>query len=122
MAELQDFAQVVAQGVLNEVQTALADEWDSVSEQTKDDIKLAALRIGQLTLEAQTGKDVTQKVALLKSIVLDFKAAGKFKSAVAAEKAQRAFWEGVGRVAEGIGTFLKTVAIGGLKGLTGGVV
>lgn len=118
---MSDFAQVVAQGVLNEIEVALGDEWADVPAQTKDDIKLAALRVGQLALEERAGKDVSAKMALLRSVVLDFKAAGKFKSAVAAEKAQQAFWKGVSKVAESIGTFLLTFAGGALKGLTGGV-
>lgn len=118
MDEPEKLVKDIAAGILESVQTALADEWDSVSDETKDYVRRAAKRVGDLTYRKLVkGEDVEQQLKLVYSVVADFKAAGRFKSAVAAQKAEAAFWVGVQRVGESLSKFFLTLAKGAISGV-----
>lgn len=106
-------------GILAQVKEQLKDEWDSVPQETKDDLEKLALRVGELTAKKLTGQDVDRQMALVMSTVKDFELAGKFATKQVAVKAQQAFWEGVKRVGETLGSFLGAFARAGLKGIAG---
>lgn len=109
----------VGKDILDNVKEQLKDKWDSVPDQTKDDIEKTALRVGELTARKLVGEDVDRQMALVMSTVKDFELAGKFASKQIAVQAQEAFWEGVKRVGETLGAFLGGVARAGLKGIVG---
>lgn len=112
-------AKKTADEIMQEVKGALAEEWASIDDQTKADMQNASTRMGELLFRKMTGEDVDAQIALLRSTILDWKVGGLFQSAVVAERAQKAFWRGVERVAETLSTFLFAVARGAIKGATG---
>ena len=119
---LLEAAEKAGKEVLEQIRLSLVDEWDLLAPVVKDDIAMAAYRVGVLTLREYRGEDVTQEMALLHSIVSDFKTGGKIQSVILAKKVEDSFWKGVSKVAESLGTFLRIFGQGALKGLLGGVV
>lgn len=119
--DLQAAAKKVADEVLMEMRTALHDEWDRLSAELKQDITATAIRAGELTLREYSGEDVTAQMAVVHATVRNFKVIGQLKSAVVAERVENAFWKGVSKVAESLGTFLRIFGQGALKGVLGGL-
>lgn len=120
--DFKALATKVGSDIFASVKVALADEWDSVSDSTKEDIKWTSMRMAELTYRNLQGEDVSSQLAMVQSIVLDWKAGGNFRTAAIAEKAQANFWRGVEKVAGVLAEFLLAAARGGLRGLTGGIV
>lgn len=117
MADLEAIAKKLADTVQSQVKLALAEEWDSVSDETKDDIKRTGLRLGELALREFAGEDVSLQKALVLSSVTDWKTGAKFKTALLAEKAESAFLAGLEVAGDVLGKFLGSFAKGSIAGL-----
>ena len=106
---------------LDNIKTKLADRWDALTNEQKQAAARSAKRVVQLELRLKTlkatGGDPTETLSdleFVKVTVSEFVVAGE----VALTSAfQEAFWEGVNKALEALGSFLAGAGKGIIPGL-----
>jgi len=100
--------------VFYDVKNSLGDDWDGLTEDQKQSIAHVAEKIMELELRQKAGEDVTAKLEAVSSTIQDWKVWGELA-------VEEAFWKGVQKVAETIGSFLAAFATEALKRIVPGV-
>ena len=84
----------------DEIKEALGDKWDNLSDDYKDSAKRAAERLVKLEWKKRVqGEDVDEDIKFVKTTVDEFKMAGEIML-------YDAFWKGVDRALQALGSFL----------------
>jgi hypothetical protein len=99
---------------LDDIKAALAEKWDLLTPEQKASAARAAKRVIELEIKKKTGEDVTDDLEFVKTTIGEFKVAGE----IAATSAfQNAFWTGVNKALEALGSFLAGAGKGLIPGL-----
>jgi hypothetical protein len=106
---------------LDNIKTKLADKWDALTPEQKQSAARAAKRVVKLDLQRRTliasGGDLTQNtedLEFVKVTISEFEIAGEIALTSAF---QEAFWEGVNKALEALGSFLVGAGKGIIPGL-----
>lgn len=100
-----------AEIALNEIQEALGDKWATLFEEQQRAAARSARRLVELEFKKRTGEDVSDAdIAFVRTTVEGFKLAGEIAL-------YDAFWKGMNKAFEALGSFL----VGAGKGLIPGL-
>lgn len=111
MREFGELAESLAGEVIEEVQAALGDDYDSLTDEQKESIRWTAEKVLELRIRVKTGEvGAEEKLEAVESTVQDWKVWGEIG-------ADAAFWKGVQVVAETLGSFLAGAGRGLIPGL-----
>ena len=99
---------------LPNIKESLAEKWDLLTDEQKASATRAAKRVVELEIKKKIGEDVDDDLAFVKATVGEFQVAGE----IAATSAfQEAFWNGVNKALEALGSFLAGAGKGLIPGL-----
>lgn len=87
------------------IKTVLADEWDALTNNQKNSAIRASKRYLELKVQKAAGKDVEEDLLFVERTIEGFKLSGKIKL-------YNAWWEGVNKALEVLGSFLAGLAKG----------
>jgi len=89
-----------AEIAIDEIKDTLKDKWDDLAEDKQDSLKRAAKRLVELEFKKRVkGENVDADIAFVKTTIDGFKLAGEIA-------AYDAFWKGVNKALEALGSFL----------------
>jgi len=118
VSEILELAKLTSREILNNMKTSIGDDWSSLTAQQKESIARVALRTAELPLKIKIETDPIKKADLEAQLEATLSTVKDWKtwSELALEDA---FWKGVKRVSESLGSFLMGAV---LKLATGGIV
>lgn len=117
MSEILEIAKLSGKEILHDMQVSIGDDWDSITDEQKESMARVAQRAVELPLRIKIETDPIKKADLEAQLEATLSTVKDWKtwSELALEDA---FWAGVKRVAETLGSFLMGAT---LKLITGGL-
>lgn len=101
---------LVAREIIDGLRTDLAEKWDDIDEEYKEGMRKTAKFTAKMMARELAGEDVTREMIHLDAQLKNWKF-------MHASIAQRAFWDGVLKAAEIVGSVFVNVAKKALLGL-----
>jgi hypothetical protein len=107
---LTEAGEKFAKEAFDNIKAAAGDKWDNFTDAQKDAAKRSAARLVELSIQERQGITVTDERTFIEVTVNGFKLAGQIAL-------YDAFWEGLNKALEALGSFLAGVGKGLLPGV-----